>query len=337
MKATPNKTIQITINPYLEFVNSVLLTANYNEITMPMFGFGLMNEEPNAYTEAIRQLFKGKENSPAHNLIRKMIPDGFLFSRPVELALSLGSKLDFAREYDLSDLCVNYCGGEEKIKQLLHFLKELWEKIDYPTFFEKHKSYYDSFLQKAQEVVAQHDYVSSLESEYGKKCASYQIVISSLMNGNFGVAFEKENLDDSALFSVLSTQGFSISPAILFHEFSHPFINPLTEKYNACVKEYNEAYERLKPYKRPNFESGYGDWQECVNEHLVRAMVIHLLRKCGEDDAAEQMLAQDLYNGYRFLPSILSSYDYYDQKRELYPTFDSYYLELLKVFCETIL
>ena len=156
------------------------------------------------------------------------------------------------------------------------------------------------------------------------------------MIGNYGISYVDEKAKKSDLFSVFTTDNFSISPSILLHEFSHPFINPLTEKYADIVKEYENTYELLKPYKLHGFLSGYGDWTECVNEHFVRAMVIHLLRKYDLLDMAETMLNRDLYFGYKYIPFILEQYQYYDNNRDNYPDFDSFYPVLLKVFSRNI-
>lgn len=121
----------------------------------------------------------------------------------------------------------------------------------------------------------------------------------------------------------------------MFHECSHPFINPLTDKYENLAKEYENAHELLKLYKLPGFKSGYGDWIECINEHLVRAMVIHLLQKCNLLDAAKEMLDQDLYLGYKYIPFILE-YNIYDHNRVIYPDFESFYPVLLEVFSHNI-
>lgn len=52
------KKLQVRLNPYLEFINSILLTGKYNEITAPGVGYGLMNEEENEYTTAVRAHFE---------------------------------------------------------------------------------------------------------------------------------------------------------------------------------------------------------------------------------------------------------------------------------------
>lgn len=328
------KKLQVRLNPYLEFINSILLTGKYNEITAPVVGYGLMNEEENEYTTAVRAHFEPHTAHPVYAFVEEMIPQGFTFARPVELALSLGEGDDFSMQYRVSDFCTECCGGMPKIEELLRLLKAFDRKVEYCSFYNREKGFYESYLEKARVVAEAHPYVELLEREYGKEQGPYQLVITSLMKGNFGIVFEEERTRKSHIYAVLSTEGFSISPNILFHEFSHPFINPLTEQYAEEVAKYQDAYERLKPYKLPGFGSGYGDWQECVNEHLVRAMVIHLMRRCKLYKEAEEQLGYDLELGYKYIPLLLESYEYYDRNREQYPDFESYYTKVLEVFLE---
>ena len=53
------KQIDIQINPYLEFMNSILLTSKYNEMTKAHIGYGLMTEQVNGYAEAIKDFYFG--------------------------------------------------------------------------------------------------------------------------------------------------------------------------------------------------------------------------------------------------------------------------------------
>ncbi len=281
------KKIQVQLNPYLEYINSILLTGKYNEITTPVVGYGLMNEEENEYTTAIRSYLEPYKEHPVYTFIEEMIPQGFTFARPVELALSMGEGKDFSMQYRVSEFCVECCGGIPKVEELLRLLKEFDREADYYTFYNREKSFYDSYLEKARLVAEAYPYVALLEKEFGKEQNSYRLILSSLMKGNFGIVFEDE-----------------------------------------------EALERLKPCKLPGFQSGYGDWKECVNEHLVRAMVIHLLRRCDLHKEAEEQLSCDLGLGYKYIPMLLESYEYYDRNRKSYLDFESYYPEVLKVFAK---
>ena len=104
-----------------------------------------------------------------------------------------------------------------------------------------------------------------------------------------------------------TTNELSLSAGVLFHEYSHPFINPLTDKYYDLVQTYDYAYEKLKKYKLPAFLSGYDDFKECVNEHFVRAIAIHLMKKINQKETADELLRDDLNSGYKFIPGILKN------------------------------
>ena len=330
------KKINVYINSYLEYMNSILLTSRYNEITEPYIGYGLMTKEENEYTTRIKHFLEKYRNDDIYQYIESLVLNGFTFSRPVELMLSLGNNTDFSMQYTPSEMCIEYCGGISNIKELLRLLKEYEAKIGFFAFLEEAKEYYNPIIEQAKEIVNKYPYISILEDEYGKEQNSYNYILSSLMIGNYGISFGEKGKAKLDIFSVFATDGFSISEVVLFHEFSHPFINPLTEKYIDLVTKYQSSHELLKKYKLPGFKSGYGDWCECVNEHLVRAMVIHLLQKCNLQDMATKMLDHDLCKGYKYIPLILEKYKYYDNHRDIYPDFETFYPTLLEVFSNIV-
>ena len=65
-------------------------------------------------------------------------------------------------------------------------------------------------------------------------------------------------------------------------------------------------------------------------------MTIHILKKCQYTELADQLLNNDLYCGYRYIPQILERYKYYDSNRNLYANFEYYYPILLNVFSNYI-
>lgn len=291
-----------------------------------------MVEDENKYTLAIKNFLKPYANHPIYIKIEELIPNGFTFSRPVELMLSLGDSEDFSEQYELSELCIEYCGGRDTIDDLLKQLKAFWDRTGYPDFFESVKYVYDPIVRRVAESLSEYAFVDVIENEYGQSQNSYNYILSSLMKGNFGICFYNQYTGKSDLFSVFSTDDYSLSPAVLFHEYSHPFINPLTNKYYDLAQRYIDSYEKLKHYKLPDYQSGYSDFKECINEHLVRAMSIHLLKKINQTELANKLLNNDLYCGYKFIPQILERYDYYDMNRDKYDTFEQFYPKLLVAF-----
>ncbi len=51
---------------------------------------------------------------------------------------------------------------------------------------------------------------------------------------------------------------------------------------------------------------------------------------------ANKFLENDLSCGYKYIPAILKLYDFYDNNRKKYRTFDDFYPTLLKVFEDKI-
>ena len=326
------KEIEILVSPNLELINGILLTSQYNAITRPYVGYGLMTEEENVYTSAVKAFFKPYREHRVYKTLEAMVPNGFTFSRPVEFALSLGESEDFPFRFSPSPLCIAYSGGLKKLQELAALLRELAKESGYFDFYQTQATFYTPYIQQARETVCAHPFISMLEAEFGTQQHAYYYVISALMKGNFGLHFPCGERSESELFSVFSTDSLSLSPAILLHEYMHAFINPLTEKYRSLVCAFQSAYQWLSKYKLPDYQSGYGDWEECVNEHLVRAMTIHLLHRCGYSDLAQKMLRNDLYCGYQYIPLLLERYCIYDANRGKYSDFERYYPELLQVF-----
>lgn len=85
-------------------------------------------------------------------------------------------------------------------------------------------------------------------------------------------------------------------------------------------------------YKLPGSLSGYGNWEECVDEHIVRAIAIHLAKKIRSSEIEEWHYRRSYNAGYRYLPFLLEKLVCYDDNRDRYKTFDDFYLELIKSF-----
>ena len=107
-------------------------------------------------------------------------------------------------------------------------------------------------------------------------------------------------------------------------------INTLTESNLALVNEYKEIHEELEKYKSEF--SGYGDWEECVNEHIVRALSIHLSKKYFDIDFTNRRIEFDYNLGYRYIKEIVSKLEEYEKNRNRYKSKEEFYPELIKVF-----
>jgi hypothetical protein len=80
--------------------------------------------------------------------------------------------------------------------------------------------------------------------------------------------------------------------------------------------------------------SAYGNWITTVNEHVVRAVTTRLnyLYK-GKADGDRVMRMEKTY-GFAYVEALCKKLELYEQKRDKYPTFTSFYPQLVAVFKE---
>ena len=112
------------------------------------------------------------------------------------------------------------------------------------------------------------------------------------------------------------------------HEFSHPFINPLTEKHWDLVKNYASKYDSIPEVARKNV---CGDWQECINEFIIRAITTQLAFNESET-SGQQYYTKEKSRGVCYLDALLGSLNNYHQNRTTYPALENFYSEVLAVF-----
>lgn len=111
------------------------------------------------------------------------------------------------------------------------------------------------------------------------------------------------------------------------HEFSHPFVNPLTEKYWDLIKDYSANYNPIPETAKKNV---CGDWQECIDEFTVRAVTVYIAFRESEK-VGSAVYAREKAQGVSYLDQLLATIKVYSENRTRYPTFDSYYPKLLDV------
>lgn len=96
------------------------------------------------------------------------------------------------------------------------------------------------------------------------------------------------------------------------------------------VNKYKEIHEELEKHKSEF--SGYSDWEECVNEHIVRALSIHLSKKYFDVDFTNRRIEFDYNLGYRYIKDIVSKLEECEKNRNRYKSIEEFYPEFIKVF-----
>lgn len=332
--------VTLEVNKNLELMNIILLTSRCNEILSEMFGFNVdfvdySNEE---YMRDIKEYFEKYSDHEIYKKLEEMIKEGFFLGRPMVFALALDNEKDSNFKYEISEFNIKLSGGIENLESFRVLFNSFKQETKFDEFFIKVKDYYKEDLQSFHEILEKYNFIDDLEEFSGNKNTNYNFVMSNLSKCNFGFDLNKEeekyinvvfNLSVWLGDTIFVQNDYDICN-LIFHELSHPVVNPLTEKNLDLVNEYKDVFEELEKYKSEF--SGYGDWEECVNEHIVRAVSIHLSRKYFNDDFTNKRIECDYNLGYRYIKAIVDKLEEYEKNKNMYESLGEFYQKIIKVF-----
>ena len=109
-------------------------------------------------------------------------------------------------------------------------------------------------------------------------------------------------------------------PGTLWHEEAHAVLDPLADAWA-------ERIERARPVDSSAI--CYGEWRQCVREHVVRAVMIRLLARRPGPDAAADQLAFENPARFRWLVPMIERLKAYEADRARWPTLADFYPLLL--------
>lgn len=327
--------IHYTVSPKIELISIVQTISDYPTV----FGF-LMQKDSSHYKSEVLRHFGQFKNHPlvkAFNTI-SMQPRKMNFSAPSNLMLYADECLNLRTDLKLDEFVLSRAGGKDSLILFLDLLKDFAIKSSFNDFYKDHSGYYSRMISNTIAQLDSIDHVKELESFYGMKQKSYGIVLVSLYGRvGYGNSIVYAN-GEREIFNTMGPQ--TLKDGIPFfgdnlylknftrHEFSHPFVNPLTEQYWDFIKGYAGRYDSIPRAAKQNM---CGDWQECINEFTIRSVVVHLA-SLESPELGSQVYEREKSRGVSLLDPLLTALQAYANNRSRYPTFASFYPTILEVF-----
>ncbi len=330
---------QITVGvlPQVELISIIQTISKYPTV----LGF-LMAQDSSEYKTDVTNHFKPYKDHPVVHMFDRLSlqPRMLNFSAPSNIMLYADRSLHLREDIELDDFVINRAGGRDSLEVFLDLLCDFAIQSSFSVFYQKHQAYYLKIVENTINNLGPINYISELEAFYGKKQKSYNIILVSLYNFvGFGNSLLCSN-DQRELYNTMGPKTVinnipyfgdeNYLNDMIRHEFSHPFVNPLTEEHFDYIKDYSDKFDSIPEVARKNL---CGDWQECINEFTIRAITTQLAYNESEK-AGLQSYEKEKSRGVSYLNSLLNKIIYYQSNRKAYPTFESYYLNILDVFKE---
>lgn len=321
--------VNVLVDPRLELLSVIQLLNEYFLIT----------KYDQQYKQDAIKYFKEYQAHEAVKYFKALSDKGFKFSYPAESVLYLKHDFSVNNALQIPSRIIPKGLSKKDILRFYALLKQFAIDSNFIKFYKSQKGYYNNLVATTASMIIGISDVERLESFYGKSNESYNIVLVSLFHhGGFGP--EVSSPKGKELFSLIGPSSSSDNVAyfgdeerlteLINHEFSHSFIKQTFTVNADRIKEYEHLYS---PIAEDMEKQGYPNWEICLNEHIVRAVTVFISFQ-KNTRLGNQNLSFQKGRKYIYIDYILEHFEKYQEKRNQFPTFESYFPEILKGFDE---
>lgn len=268
-------------------------------------------------------------NSVEHESLTEFIMDFSEESIPINIALWLDEKFDLV-ENKIDYKYLNRYFGRTSLEVFAKLLKEFADAIKWSEFWKGHLHFYENLGRSFCDFPTDLNLID-LQEFYGVQAGSYNYLPSILMNGGFGV---KDG--EGKCYYVRGIQydekdgRFSYDASYLlecmFHEFSHPIVNPLIDKTIGKFQNLEKIQEEAISNGLPKTYST--DKRTILYEYLVRANAYILTLKYFPHAEISDWI---ITHGFLHLPSLI---EFTLKERGKYGTYAEFFDKALIEFID---
>lgn len=297
------------------------------------------------YLRTAQRRFSTWSDHPAIVRYSEMHQQGFWFGHPPHAMLFLNEPPDLAVRQPIDAFVVERAGGEEALGDFIALLRRFAGDSDFTEFYRAQQSFYQTMVDRYQEMVSGFNYIDDLEAYYGQSQASYTIILAPFYHpGGFGLRVER----GPGSYDVYNISGpYDVAPdgvptfgditelrRIVWHEFGHSFVNHLIDCYLDMVMEPCSvllADMRVRVEEAPNvsWDTFVHEW---VSEHVVRAVTTRLAYRELGKVPGNSALEKEHSQGFAYVGELTRELKRYERNRAEYPSLGSFLPELLHVF-----
>ena len=320
--------LNITVDPRMELLSAVQVISDYPTINRKA-----------AYSNELIHYF-GKNNTHEASLLTGQLAgeSDFTYDAPVDFMLRLSQVPDLKVVHPFSDRMMERAGGKSKLEKYSDALRHFAVESNFAGFWNYNRPYYQKMVDYTASDLSDFDPVGKLENYYNESKNSYTIILSPSFAGGYGIRIPSSNngfdiygclnvtemKDEVPYYSKLGLSHF------LWHEFSHSFINPLTDRYKSRVEASSKLYAPLETEMKA---MACNKWGNCVNEHVIRAIYIRLLTIYENGNVAKMQLENEESLHFAYIEPLVEKLKQFEKERQAKNiTFSEFYPALLNVF-----
>ena len=316
--------IEIRIDKRIELVSVLLLLTGYEDDYV--LDECKHNKE---YRQEIFDYFKNCKNKKAVVLLEKWLAK-IKFGGTGVVGTVCPFALLFDDNWNFHVECDEFYNKKHWL-DLSKTIKTFVEESGFEKFYANHKTFYQSLIDNAKDTVQIEKTEKFLTKFYGEDFANKpkHILNLTLIITNVGYGLTTYLNEDFCIFALNSSAkrfyfiGAEEGGSTAVHEFSHPIINPLVDKYCNYEKDF---YSDIKDIMQ---QIGY-PWDDpaaITIEHIARSLQVLFLKTMfkNEPKFALTKLDQVVNNaGFKYAPLFVTGLESFYKNKRKYKNFEEY-------------
>ncbi len=289
--------------------------------------------------QAARAWFAPYSDHPAVDAVRQIFYvkndpwSGFACDAVTSFILRRSEPPDLLSLYPNPESALARVNGDETIlDDLVERLRHFYSCSNFSVFWNEQAGEYRKLEDRISGFIDAgwngEDVIVTMESYFGEGRSAYILVPTPLERPGGGTMEATGGDGNTSIYACFDcTVNHEWVLYLLYHEFGHSFINPLSVRYSALVGQYEELYAPLKEKMK---SWGYVNWAIALNEHILRAQNRRVLRKLQGDASAEAQLAREEAQGFLYVRALDNRLAEYETHRVDYPSLADFYPNLIK-------
>ena len=316
--------LDIRVDPRIELLAAVQLLAGYENLA----------KQESPYKTRLRDYFSPYAKTQAVRIFEDIIKESTYSDAYPDFALRLSDPPELSEHAPFHEYIDTAFRG--RTHEFLDATRSFAAKSNFTCFFNREVPFYHHLIESCRETLGKCDDIRIIGDYFGLRKVAHSVILSPLMEGGVGLRLKNQAGQLQAFCVVGPTlYGKPIRSSqvdlseLIWHELSHPFVNPVTAKYETLLRESEDLFAPLRE-RLGNY--GYRSWKTCVNEHVIRAITTRIATIQLGAQVGEDALRREMESGFPYVGALYQRLEEYEANRERFPDLESFYPNLMGAF-----
>ena len=323
--------INITVDYRTELLGVLMLIGDYRKKFPHLF----INYDNKFYVDSIINRFEKYKDDDVVKMFDQIVEaHSFNYDAPFCLFLQLDNELNINLLDDYT--FINRLQSDNKIYVFIKKLNDFAKRIDFQKFYRNNRKLYEEWINNISGAFQKYEILKFLNEYYGYLSESNFVVDINAFttNGAYGCNLDNkvvccypvfEEMKKNKLFDSEAKEIYILETII--HEFSHGYVNSITDKYNILNKNTN-LFDNIRDEM---IKQAYPYDSHIINEHIVRAISArYIYLVYGDKELYKQCIENNKKSGFIYIDNIIDSLINYENNRDKYKTLVEFYPEIIE-------